>query len=79
MSNLETEHTDSQEQLLDSVHQLKQMSKKLETNLASQKDIMQEVNCLARVIVDMQEKMSDMCRLLSELLDNNQEVGTYNS
>ena len=53
------------------------MSKKLETNLASQKDIMQEVNCLARVIVDMQEKMSDMCHLLSELLDNNQEVGTY--
>ena len=74
MSDLETEHTDSQEQLLDSVHQLKQMGKKLETNLSSQKDIMQRVNYLAKVIVDMQERMSDMCQLLSELLDNNQEV-----
>ena len=74
MSDLETEHTDSQESLLDGVHQLKQMGKKLETNLSSQKDIMQRVNYLAKVIVDMQEKMSDMCQLLSELLDNNQEV-----
>ena len=50
------------------------MGKKLETNLASQKNIMQRVNYLAKVIVDMQEKMSGMCQLLSELLDNNPEV-----
>ena len=78
MTDSETEHTDSQEQLLDSVHQLKQMGKKLETNLTSQKYIMQRVNYLAKVIVDMQERMSGMCQLLSELLDSNPEV-SYSS
>ena len=53
------------------------MGKKLETNLASQKNIMQRVNYLAKVIVDMQEKMSNMYQLLSELLDKNQEVTIY--
>ena len=74
VTELENERTDSQGQLVDGVHQLKQMGKKLETNLSSQKDIMQRVNYLAKVIVDMQDKISDMCQLLSELLDNNQEV-----
>ena len=53
------------------------MGKKLETNLASQTDITQKVNYLAKVITEMEEKMSNMYQLLSELLDNNQEVTIY--
>ena len=50
------------------------MSKKLQRTLASQRNTKQTVCHLAKVIADMQEKMSTMQHLLSVLLDNNQKV-----
>ena len=77
MVNQQSGENDSSQQCLDNVHQLKQMSKKLQRTLSTQQNTMQTVHHLAKVIADMQEKMSTMQQHLSILLENNQKVTTF--